>query len=451
MAESPIPLPAEAVGADAAAWRSSDADRWRALRPGLWAHPLPTVLALTLACLAVLRLAPDDEYLCEDGTGCTPDWPATALEALMIAVLYRGIRRLPLPTAAVLPLLALWLFLDPGTPTSAGIAVAVAACYACLGCLHRLAAARRQRRLALEVAGPGRYPLPEAAMKVRADGDDLGCGTVTAVAAVLAFVLGPLGITPLTGTELLQAVAVVGTVYGSPNLAYYIRDRHRATALRRGGPVPALRVLVRKGGGHNDRRTYVFAADDLEGHRPVLGCYTRLAGKGFESPVHNRLREAVLFGPPHPGGGLVLVSSDGRETPRLCVEYNTAPACQEFPVGRPEQPGPGAAPVSWGPGTGSRLCAVLFEAAIIASVAACSALPVRMPLSFRVFLALFVLVSVGPVATQFSWRVTADSTGLWVVGLRRVRHVPWSRLSHVWLRDRGFNIIYSDDSRGRER
>ncbi|MFJ8888947.1 hypothetical protein ACIRJR_36940 [Streptomyces sp. NPDC102402] len=57
--------------------------------------------------------------------------------ALVVAAVYRGIRLLPLATATVLPLVAVWALIDPDTPTAAGITMAVAACYACLGCLHR--------------------------------------------------------------------------------------------------------------------------------------------------------------------------------------------------------------------------------------------------------------------------------------------------------------------------
>lgn len=248
MAETPVPLPPELVPADAAAWLSCDAERWRALRPGRWAHPFPTVLALVLASMAALRLAPGDAYFCDDKGPCTPDWLGTAMAALVAAVVYRGIRLLPLATAAVLPLVAIWALLDPGTPTAAGITMAVAACYACLGCLHRLAVARRQRRLALEIAGPGRYPLPETAMTRPGDGKQLGCGIVMVGAAVLAFVLGLLRVTPFMGSNGWQLVAFFGTIIGLLSLAYYVRDRRRAAALRR-GPVPALRVLVREGVG----------------------------------------------------------------------------------------------------------------------------------------------------------------------------------------------------------
>ncbi|TPQ23527.1 hypothetical protein [Streptomyces sporangiiformans] len=444
MAEKPVPLPPNAAPTDAAAWLSSDAERWRALRPGWWAHPFPTVLALALACLAALWLAPENAYLCGDGH-CTPDWLATAMGTLVFAVLYRGIRLLPLATAVALPLIAVWVLLDPDSPTTPAIAVAVTACYACLGCLHRLAAARRQRRLGLETAGPARYALPEAAMTLPDDAGQLGCGIVTAVAAVVAFVIAPLGVTPLIGAQGWQWVAVFGTLIGCLSLAYQVRDRRRAAVLRR-EPVPALRVLVREGGGHNDRRTYVFAADDLEGNRPLLGCYTRLAGSESRAPVHNRLREAVLFGPPHPGGGLVLVSSDGQEAPGLCIEWDSEPARQEYSVDRPERLGPGAAPVSWGPGTGSRLCAVVVEAALIACVVAVLAVwGGAAPLQLRIVLAIFVLANTPVIATQFSWRVTADSTGLWAPGWRQVRHVPWGELDQVRLWERGFNILRSGE------
>ncbi|MGW1025400.1 hypothetical protein ACWD4J_17115 [Streptomyces sp. NPDC002577] len=450
MTEHPVPLPPEAAPSEAAAWLSSDADRWRALRPGLWAHPFPAVLALALACMAALQLGGDHAYLCDDRGPCTSGGLGTVTVALMVTVLYRGIWRLPLPTAVVLPLLAVWVLVETDTPPVAGVAVAVAAGYAWLGCLRRLAAGRRQRQLALEIAGPGRHPLPEAAKALEADGDHLGCGTVMAFAVVLVLVLGPLGVPPLRDAGFRQAIVFVGTIVACLNGAYYVRDRRNAATLRR-GPLPALRVLVREGGGHNDRRTYVFPADDLAGRRPVLGCYTRLAGSEFKAPVHNRLREALLFGPPHPGGGLVLVSSDGRETPRLCVEYATGSVRQEPPMERPEQPQPGTAPVSWGPGTGNRLFAAVLEAAVIAGVATLSVRFGVVPFAYRVWLAVAVLGATYHVATLFSWRVTADGSGLWVVRMRRIKHVPWGELTRVWLRNRGFNIHYSGDrDRGME-
>ncbi|MGV9607202.1 hypothetical protein ACWDR2_26185 [Streptomyces sp. NPDC003631] len=450
MAEALIALPPGMAPADAVAWLSSHAERWRALRPGRWAHPFPTVAALVLASLAALRLAPQGAYFCDGEGPCSPDWLGTAMAALVVAVVYRGIRRLPLAGAAVLPVVGVWAIFDPDTPTAAGIAMAVAACYACLGCLHRLAAARRQRRLALEIAGPGRYPLPEAAMTRPGHGELLGCGIVMVVAAALAFILGPAGITLFLGAEGWQPVAFLGTVIGLLSLGYYVRDRRRATALRRSA-VPALRVLVREGGGRNDRRTYVFAADDIEGRRPFLSCYTRLADRESRNPVHNRLREAVLFGPPHPGGGLVLVSCDGQQTPRRCIEYDIRPARQEYPEHRSEPPHPGAQPLSWGPGIGSRLCAVLGQSVLTAFVVTDLTVLGGISLAQRVYVVFFLLGSSLLIATQFSWRITADSAGLWSVGTRRVRHIPWDELAQVWLKDRGFRIDPSGEgARGAE-
>ncbi|MFF3447025.1 hypothetical protein ACFYXJ_07785 [Streptomyces sp. NPDC002667] len=440
MDQAPVPLVPESVPADIADWLSSDAERWRALRPGRWAHPIPTGLALVLASMAVLRLAPEDAYFCSGQGSCTPDWLATAMGALVYAIVYRGVRLLPLATAAVLPLVALWALFDPRTPIAAGISLMVAACYACLGCLRRLTAARRQRRLAEEVAGRGWHPLPEGLRTRPGDtGERPGCGIVMIAVAVLAFVLGPLGVTEWMDTETWQALAFVGTIIGSLSLAYYVRDRRRAAALRQ-GPVPVLRVLVREGGGGNDRRTYVFAADDIEGRRPLLSCYTRVALGESRIPVHNRLREAVLFGPPHPGGGLVLVSSDGQQAPRPCTEYDIGPARQEYPDSRPETPAPGVVPLSWGPGTGSRWCAVLTQGALMAFVVGDLIVIGGMSLGQRVFLAIFILGSTLLIATQFSWRVTADSAGLWAVGVRRVRHIPWDEFGQVWLWGRGFRI-----------
>ncbi|MET9897328.1 hypothetical protein [Streptomyces sp. NPDC006446] len=449
--QDPVPLLPELVPADAVAWLSSDAERWRALRPGRWAHPFPTVLALVLASCAVFWLAPEDAYFCDGQRSCSPEWLATVMGALVVAAVYRGVRLLPLATAAVLPLVAVWALFDPGTPTTAGITMAVAACYACLGCLHKLAAASRQLRLAVEVAGPGRYPLPEAPTTRPGDaGEQLGCGIVMTAAAVLAFVLGPLDVTAWMGTEHWQWVAFFGTVIGLLNLAYYVRDRRRAAALRQ-GPVPAMRVLVREGGGWNDRSTYVFAADDAEGRRPLLSCYTRIADGESRIPVHNRIREAVLFGPPHPGGGLVLVSSDGQQAPRPCIEYDIGPVCQEHPDDQPETPVPDAVSLSWGPGIGSRWCAVLTQGALIAFVVGDLAILGGISLGQRVFPVIFILGSTLLIATQFSWRITADSAGLWAVGVRRVRHIPWDELTQVWLWDRGFRIDRSGEgARGAE-
>ncbi|MFJ8871558.1 hypothetical protein ACIRD6_38210 [Streptomyces sp. NPDC102473] len=445
MDQAPVPLLPELVPVHAVAWLSSDAERWRVLRPGRWAHPIPTVLALVLASMAVLWLAPEGDYFCDGQGSCTPDWLTTIMGALVVAAVYRGVRLLPLATAAVLPLVAVRALFDPDTPTAAGITMAVAACYACLGCLHRVAAARRQRRLAVEVAGPGRYPLPGALRTRPGDGgEQFGCGIVMILVAVLAFVLGPLDVTAWMGTEDLQWVAFFGTVIGLLNLAYYVRDRRRAAALRQ-GPVPVLRVLVREGGGWNDRRTYVFAADDVEGCRPLLSCYARITDGESRIPVRNQLREAVLFGPPHPGGGLVLVSSDGQQAPRPCIEYDIGPARQEYPDNRPETPAPGAATLSWGPGIGSRWCAVLIQGTWIAFVVGDLAVFGGMPFVGRVLPVIFILGSIPLIATQFSWRVTADSAGLWAVGVRRVRHIPWDELSQVWLWGRGFRIDRSGE------
>ncbi|MFE1842326.1 hypothetical protein [Streptomyces sp. NPDC059515] len=111
-----------------------------------------------------------------------------------------------------------------------------------------------------------------------------------------------------------QLLVLVAGLPGLSLLGSGLLARRRAVALRR-APVPALRVLERLG---EDGLVRVYAADDVAGSDPVLVCdrvfAVRVAGPGepvVADPraVEPRLREAVLFGTPHDGGELVLVTT----------------------------------------------------------------------------------------------------------------------------------------------
>ncbi|MFG3495255.1 hypothetical protein [Streptomyces sp. NPDC047928] len=154
------------------------------------------------------------------------------------------------------------------------------------------------------------------------------------------------------GWELLVlASSVVGLAF----LANGVDGRTRAERLRR-GPLPVLRVLVRE--GHQDGRTWVYAADDPGGERPVLhfhslyasdpereaeereergtadggeegagrdaaGLADELAGmaailRGDDpAPV---MREAVLYGVPYAGAELAFVSRDDEDADEVSLE-----------------------------------------------------------------------------------------------------------------------------------
>ncbi|WP_137988801.1 PH domain-containing protein [Streptomyces vilmorinianum] len=503
MSDSPLPLAAEEIPPGAAAWRAADAERWREAAPRPWADPLWAFLALLAS--AVWSIADTPYPVCSTATPCASDWPGLTGAVVQVLTLYWLWQR---PGLALLTLAGstVSLFVD-GTlmePSVPNTALLLAVFYAAATLLHRVDAVRQQRSLALEAAGAARAPMPAppghrlsfalaalllavsafavwqglrvvsdheeraaraettSAVVVKADEDDLtlkvrfegAAGTHTfdalfpeqheAGSRVDVLVDGDwmrLAAEPYdtTGWEFLVLLTAV------PGLAFLANG----AAARRSGPVPVpvpvLRVLVR--GDRDEDRTWVYAADDRAGERPVLyidSLYEEdvyeedqdeddLEDEGLEDGPEDEpeelpeppLREAVLFGTPYTGGpklALVAAGAEGEPlTECLVSAIHPAPARASLPAA--QEP-----PLVLSADRTSRTVAIallLVEAGAVWGLFSDG-------FSWKWAVgALFLVGLVSSAATALSWRVTADSTGLWVRGPWRVRHVPWAEITAV--------------------
>ncbi|WP_254792748.1 hypothetical protein [Streptomyces sp. CC77] len=278
------------------------------------------------------------------------------------------------------------------------------------------------------------------------------------------------------GWELLMMAA---TVLGLAFLANGVDGRSRAERLRR-GPLPVLRVLVRE--GHADARTWVYAADDPAGERPLLHFHSLFAAPGDEDAAEDEpdedaaaeglqrmsailkgedppppLREAVLYGVPCAGAELAFVAREDEDDSEASVECSVTavkPAVPRLLTGRApgaepdresspqngEAPGQGsAAPVAarMAPSVAPRVYTAHGMSRAVGLVlllvqgagiwAAVSDGP-----SWRwLFLLLTVPWLVNAVSTALNWRITADRRGLWVTGAWRVRRIPWDAVTGV--------------------
>ncbi|MEV6019484.1 hypothetical protein [Streptomyces sp. NPDC051997] len=282
---------------------------------------------------------------------------------------------------------------------------------------------------------------------------------------------------------------------GLPGLSLLVTGllaRRRAAALRR-GPVPVLRVLERRDG---DGLLWIYAGDDTSARRPVLTARFvaeapgedergRLRPGGEEAPnPRGRVRpgggeelnpasplprEAVMFGAPRDGGELLLVTTlrDGGSAVVRTSGPVRLPRPGREPQADPETEARAAAggvaaavpatlittgrPLSWGPGhLGRSVGAALALVAIVGAAANARTLVTD---GFGVKAALYVLLLLSLLATAaqlLNWRVTADSSGLWLSGGWKLRHLPWEHLrSARYTRDGGVEIgmPYGDDWR----
>ncbi|GAA3393785.1 hypothetical protein GCM10017752_36310 [Streptomyces roseoviridis] len=437
-----------------------------------------------------------------------------------------------------------------GEPSA--VAFLMAAAFTTAGIIHRLAAAGRQRARALEAAGPVAQPLPAAARTFRRGRlsfvlaalllgvAGFGCWQVQQV--VDAYEERAAGATHLSGrvtalerddddidiveveadgrthrfetaypedfpvgsrvdivvngdwaalvAEPYDAVgwellALVGFVAGLAFLANGADGRGRSQRLRR-EPLPVLRVLVRE--GHDDGRTWVFAADDPEGLRPILHFHSLYAFeeeeeeeaedddggdaavveldkiteilRGEDPPPP--LREAVLYGVPHAGAEVAFVAFDDEDDVEVSVQCSVTAVKSAGPAlterGRrrheredPQRPfdgiaagmTPSAGPRTWTAHGFSR--AVGLGLLLVQGGGIWAALADG-PSWHWLWLAVGLPWLVTAVATALTWRITADRDGLWVTGAWRVRRVPWNVITSVRHSDDGIRIGRAKDS-----
>ncbi|MGW3131005.1 hypothetical protein [Streptomyces sp. NPDC001123] len=273
-----------------------------------------------------------------------------------------------------------------------------------------------------------------------------------------------------------QVLTLAAALPGLSLLTAGALARRRAGALRR-SPVPVLRVLERS---VRDVGTWVYAADDTSGRTPLLECYCVpvLAGSvppyGVDGEVVEdeeflvedaRLREAVMFGAPYEGGELVFVTTDEDANPLVIrtVAPVRLPQPDEDPVPKDaairsassdraesrlqdrmdradsvaETIVPTGLPMRWGPGAAARALGLVFTVGAGAGVWFFVRLLLTEGFSWSLVPLLGLLSLTGPAATLLNWRVTADSTGLWLARAWKVRHVSWERLRSVEYTDEG--------------
>ncbi|MDT0398167.1 MULTISPECIES: hypothetical protein [Streptomyces] len=556
MTTPPVPLPAERIPPGTADWRTHDTRRWLAAVPAKWAHPLWAVLALVVSIVWELEAGPVAACTSAAPCGTdwpglgvaavlllTPYW-VWRQPRLAVAGLATGVVTLAMEEG----------FSTFGRPSA--LAFLLSASFITAGIVHRLALAGRQRSLALEAAGPAVQPLPAAARTFRRGRLSFvlaalalagaGFGFWQAQGVVEAYEERAAGATELSGrvtaldegdedADVLtvtadgrthrietaypedfpvgsrvdivvdgdRAVLVAepydvfgwemlvlgGSVAGLAFLANGVAGRVRSGRLRR-GPLPVLRVLVRE--DREDSRTWVFAADDPGGLRPVLHFHSLYAfdededddadaddGRSdddYEAAVEldrlkevfrggaptPPLREAVLYGVPYTGAEVAFVARDDADDDEVAVECSVSevkPAVagwrrsearrrgRDRPLRPADEVAAGmtrtAGPRVWRAHGFSRAVGLFL-------------LPVQGggiwaslddgPSWTWLLLAVGVPWLVTAVATALTWRITADRDGLWVTGAWRVRRVPWDVITSVRHADDGIRVDRAKDS-----
>lgn len=329
-----MPLPAEHIPPGTADWRTADALRWLAAVPARWAQPLWAVLALAVSVVWEVGAGPVPA--CTSADPCGTDWPGLGVAVVMVLTPYWVWRQPRLALGGLVVVLAALVveegFSVFGRPSA--LAFALATAFTIAGIAHRLAAAARQRSLALEAAGPVAQPLPAAARTFRRGRLSLILGVLLLAAAGLGFWQAEqvvdayeeraAGATELSGRVTAvdrgdeDADVITVTAEGRAHrfetafpedfpvgtrvdivvdgdwkaLVAEPYDVFGWELLVLGGSVTGLAFLVngavgrvhsqrlRRGPlpvlhvlvreGHDDGRTWVFATDDPEGLRPIL-------------------------------------------------------------------------------------------------------------------------------------------------------------------------------------
>ncbi|MEU1042357.1 hypothetical protein [Streptomyces sp. NPDC005907] len=458
--EVPARLPASALPDGCRAWDGEQARRWTRALPPRWVpsrvrarfHLTASVLVLVAGCL-LPPLAEIRPYVVAL-VACHVVWVAVRPEVVPVAV----------------PVLAVVVLMQQPRPawTVTGPVLAVLA-LTCVAAVVRLRARAGQRAAALAAAGGVTAPRPDGDRPLErgkfliAAGLFLAAlgGVVAATADVWDLVDDP----RLSRTAGWYAVGLGLTTFLSGRLG-----RRRSAALR-DSPIPVLRVLVRYDGTGD---TEVFAADDPQARRPLFTVALRELPDddeddgddehdeeledllhGLDSP--GPLREAVLYGVPCDGAEILLVGAGEQPDGPPSVAWSTGPvrplsegaarrraAALRRSAARAAQdeerrtaaaaavadPDSGPVPVRrWGAGWWDRL-----GAAGLVLLGWCGLLGQDGVWRY-VLGALIGLMGVLSLPRKLAWRITADSSGLWLSGLRRVQHVAWDHIRVVECRE----------------
>ncbi|WP_037683440.1 hypothetical protein [Streptomyces griseus] len=457
----PLPLPVSAIPDGCLPWSSEQARRWTQALPARW---VPVRLR-TSALVTVLLLAAGGAGLLA-GYTALPAWVA----ALCALQLVWGAARPEAVRVSAPVVIALVLVYGGALPWAGALGLVLASALLWVTAELRLAARKRQREAARAAtggvtAGPpnARGPVPRGKLL-----GVVGCGLV--VAGVVLVATAGLW----DGEEGRWSAPVIGwyvvglgvTVALSSALAH-----RRAAALRR-APVPVLRVLVRE---NSDVDAEVYAADDTAGLRPLFTVATAEVDEDsdqsddpeadekelaefldrLDDDTPGPLREAVLYGLPYDGAEVLLVGAAEEPDEPPVVERSTGPVRplsdgfvrqwtareKQTAVGEARQEElrlAAAAAVAavprdarpvpvrhWRAGWADRLFAALALLWCAVLVGGETGLWRYVPGVVGGVIAVFMLPNL------LAWRVTADSTGLWISGLRRTRHVAWDHIRVV--------------------
>ncbi|MBD9701918.1 hypothetical protein IHE56_07400 [Streptomyces sp. ID01-12c] len=478
----PRPLPAYAVPEGCVAWSGEKAEAWARTRPPLWVPARTRPLHL----LAVVP-----------GGLIVGFWLANFVE-------------LPAALAALVPLQLVWTLVRPevvrfsapallfllawfGGPHDVPALVGIVAATLTWAMAEiRLSKRRLQRQWALAATEGVTATVPDEVGPVRRGRFLMGFGCLLTVvgAGVLSTVSGW-----DIATDRHEVTLVLWFVVGCglTSLLSGWLGRRRTAALR-GAPVPLLRVLVRDGA---DGDAEVFAADDVDALRPLFTVATEEwydaadadeeAGEGEEGEERDGgeardalldavdddddqpgpLREAVLYGLPHDGVEIVIVSAaetpeepvgaeaaEGDASVELVVESSGGPvrplsdrtvrhraAAQRARAKRhtvheelratavtESRARLGDEPVSlrrWRAGWAD------WAAALFMTVAMAAVGLYPDGLKQYVLGGVVGLLGILTLPQMLTWRITADRSGLWLSGWGRARHVEWDDLATV--------------------
>ncbi|MEE1759050.1 hypothetical protein [Streptomyces sp. SP18BB07] len=483
----PRPLPAHAVPEGAVAWTGEKMEAWARTRPPLWVpartRPLHLLAVVPGGLIVGFWLANFVEL------------PAALAALVPLQLVWTLVRpEVVRFSAPVLMLLLAWYGGSHDVPSLVG---GVAATLTWAMAEIRLSKRRLQRQWASVAAEGATATVPDEVGPLRRGRFLMGFGCLLTVVAV-AVLSSVSGWDVATDRHEITLVGWFVVGWGLTSLLSGWLGRRRAAALR-GAPVPVLRVLVRDGA---DGDAEVFAADDVDALRPLFTVATEewyddadeedevedeqrdageerdafldaVEGVDDDDDQPGPLREAVLYGVPHDGAEIVIVSAteapetaeeteateaaegdEGGTSAELVVESSSGPvrplsdrtvrhraAAQRARAKRhtvqeelratavtESRARLGDEPVSvrrWRAGWAD-WSAALF---MIVTMAAVGLYPDG--LWQYVLGGVLGVLGVLTLPQMLTWRITADRSGLWLSGWGRPQHVAWDDLTTV--------------------